>query len=64
MRTLTPREHELILRCSAPGATQRKVAADLGISQSTVKNTLHLAYARLGVKTLAQAVRAVMEKAA
>ena len=62
--TLTPREHELILRCSAPGATRDTVARELGISVHTIHRHLMSAYRKLGVQTLAQAVRKVMERAA
>ncbi len=58
--TLTPRERELILRCSEPGATQEQVAEALGIAPSTVRNTLRSAYRVLGVRTLAQAVRVIL----
>lgn len=57
---LTPRQRELILRCSEPGATQEAVAEELGIAASTVKNTLYVAYRTLGVRTLAQAVRVLL----
>ncbi len=58
--SLTARERELILRCSEPGATQERVAEDLGIAPSTVRNTLRSAYRVLGVRTLAQAVRVIL----
>lgn len=61
---ITERERDIILRCAAPGATQEKVAEELGIAQSTVKNTLRMGYAKLGVHTLAQAVRALLERKA
>ena len=61
---LTPRERELILRCSEPGATQESVAEELGLAVSTVRNTLRGAYRALGVHTLAQAVRILLERRA
>lgn len=63
-RDLTPRERELILRCSAPGATRESVAEELGISAHTIRHHLLAGYRKLGVQSLAQAVRVVMEKAA
>lgn len=55
---LTARQVEIIDRLTIPGATQQSVADDLGISIQTVKNHLTLAYARLGVRSVAQAARA------
>jgi DNA-binding CsgD family transcriptional regulator len=52
---LTPRERE-ILRLVASGMTNREVAAALVISPGTVRKHLENAYARLGVRSRAQAV--------
>lgn len=55
---LTARQADIIDRLTEPGATQQSVADELGISISTVKNHLTLAYSKLGVRTIAQAARA------
>lgn len=47
---LTPREHEMVgmlLR----GDSNKQIAHKLGLSEQTVKNTLHHAYASLGVQS-------------
>lgn len=58
VRQLTARQAEIIDRLTMPGATQQVVADELGISVQTVKNHLTLAYAKLGVRSVAQAARA------
>jgi DNA-binding NarL/FixJ family response regulator len=58
-RRPTARQLEVIDLMSRPGATQPEVAEALGIEVSTIKAHLQAAYTRLGVRTLAQAVRAV-----
>ena len=55
---LTPREVE-ILRLVASGMTNREVAAALFISPGTVRKHLENAYAKLGVRSRAQAVAAL-----
>ena len=53
---LTTRQLEVLAHLSRPGATQRSVADDLGISTQTVKNHLQVVYRVLGVRTAAQAI--------
>jgi DNA-binding CsgD family transcriptional regulator len=52
---LTPRETE-ILRLVASGMTNREVAGALFIAPGTVRKHLENAYAKLGVRSRAQAV--------
>ncbi len=50
---LTPREREIVLQVAA-GKSNKRVAADLGISESTVKLHLHRAFAKLRVANRVQ----------
>jgi len=50
---LTPREKEVARRV-AGGATNKRVAAELGIAESTVKLHLHSAFTKLGVRNRTQ----------
>ena len=50
---LTPREQEVAERV-ASGAPNKRVAADLGIAESTVKLHLHSAFTKLGVTNRTQ----------
>lgn len=59
---LTTRQVEIIDLLTMPGATQQSVANDLGISISTIKNHLTLAYRTLGVRSIAQAARAMRKR--
>lgn len=52
---LTGRENE-ILRLIAEGLTNRQIASDLSISESTVENHIHHLYDKLGISNRAQAV--------
>jgi DNA-binding NarL/FixJ family response regulator len=52
---LTARQREL-LRLVSEGMTNRQIASELGISESTVKNHLHHVFARLGVASRSQAI--------
>lgn len=61
---LTARQVDIIDRLTEPGATQQSVADELGISISTVKNHLTLAYRTLGVRSIAQAARAKRKRTA
>jgi DNA-binding NarL/FixJ family response regulator len=54
---LTARQAELMRRV-ADGLTNHQIASELGISESTVKNHLHQAYARLSVTSRSQAIAA------
>jgi len=51
--TLTPREKDVVLQV-AEGKQNKRVAADLGISESTVKLHLHSAFTKLGVANRVQ----------
>jgi LuxR family maltose regulon positive regulatory protein len=59
---LTPREEEVVLR-AAKGESNEEIAGRLGISAVTVKKLLSSAYARLGAKNRAEAVRRFVESA-
>lgn len=59
---VTARQREIIDLLQEPGARQASVAEDLGISLQTLKNHLRLAYRALGVRTLAQAARALRRR--
>lgn len=63
---LTERQREIIDALSRPGGRPsiRAVAGELDISEQTVKNHLSDAYRLLGVHTLAQAVRAIIDRRA
>ncbi|MEE1926871.1 helix-turn-helix transcriptional regulator [Streptomyces sp. TRM 70351] len=54
-RDLTPREHE-ILALLLTGMSNRAIARRLGITERTVKNTLHPVYRKLGVAGRAEAI--------
>lgn len=55
---LTPREYE-VLRLRATGATRRDVAARLGISEQTVANLSRMAFTRLDVPGMTEAMNAL-----
>ena len=59
--TLTDRERE-VLRAIAGGGTNRQVAAELMISEATVKTHLLRLYPKLGVADRAAAVRVAFER--
>ena len=52
---LTPRERQIV-RAVARGLTNRAIAAELRISQQTVKNQLSTLYQKLGVTSRVQLV--------
>ena len=54
---LTPRQSEL-MSLVAGGLTNRQIASQLGISESTVKNHLHQVFCQLGVTSRSQALAA------
>jgi DNA-binding NarL/FixJ family response regulator len=54
-RRLTAREKQ-ILNLIAEGLTNREIARDLCISESTVENHIHHIYAKLRISNRAQAV--------
>lgn len=53
--SLSPRERE-VLRHLADGATNREIAAALGVGQETVKTLVARTFAKLGVRKRAEAV--------
>ena len=59
--TLTERERE-VLHAIAGGGTNRQVAAELMISEATVKTHLLRLYPKLGVADRAAAVRVAFER--
>ena len=58
---LNPRETE-VLRFLVQGLANKEIAARMGISESSVKNTLQQLFARTGVRTRSQLVRVAMEQ--
>ncbi len=48
-RVLTPRDR-LMIRILASGATNREIAARLGLTEQTVKNRLSAIYGKLGLR--------------
>lgn len=63
---LTERQREIIELLSRPGARRSvtSVATELGISVQTAKNHLTSAYRTLGVYSLGQAVRVILDRRA
>lgn len=53
---LTPRERE-VLRAIAEGHASKTIAGNLGISENTVEAHRRNLYAKLGIHSIAQAVR-------
>ncbi|MEA2472235.1 MAG: hypothetical protein QOE06_150 [Thermoleophilaceae bacterium] len=58
---LTPRQTEIVQRL-AQGITHKEIAAQLGLSASTVRSHLFAAYTRLGVSNGTQAVVLAMKR--
>jgi PAS domain S-box-containing protein len=58
---LTGREIE-VLRYLVQGHANKEIAANMDISESTVKNTLQQLFARTGVRTRSQLVRVALEQ--
>jgi two-component system, LuxR family, sensor kinase FixL len=58
---LTERETE-VLRYVVQGLANNEIAGSMGISESTVKNTLQQLFARTGVRTRSQLVRVALER--
>ncbi|MFD4997386.1 helix-turn-helix transcriptional regulator [Streptomyces buecherae] len=52
---LTERESQT-LAVLLTGATNRKIGRDLGVTERTVKNTLHAVYVKLGVSGRSEAI--------
>jgi DNA-binding CsgD family transcriptional regulator len=55
---LTPREREMV-GMLLKGDSNKQIAHKLGISEQTVKNTLHHAYSSLGVQSRGELFHAV-----
>src|SRR5262245_1957402 len=60
--TLTKRERQILAR-AALGATNKVIAYDLGLSDSTVRVHIARACAKLGVETRGQAIEAMRARA-
>jgi DNA-binding NarL/FixJ family response regulator len=58
---LTPREQQ-VLRCVFEGLTNKEMAYQLGVSQSSVKATLQNLFDKMGVRTRGQLVRIAIER--
>ncbi|MBZ5603048.1 MAG: response regulator transcription factor [Acidobacteriia bacterium] len=58
---LTPREQQ-VLRCVFEGFTNKEMAYELGVSQSSVKATLQHLFDKMGVRTRGQLVRIAIER--
>jgi two-component system nitrate/nitrite response regulator NarL len=58
---LTRRELDL-LRFLVQGMANKEIAAEMELSEGTVKNTLQQLFARTGVRTRAQLVRVALEE--
>jgi DNA-binding NarL/FixJ family response regulator len=58
---LSPREQE-VLRCVFEGLTNKEMAYQLGVSQSSVKSTLQHLFDKMGVRTRGQLVRIAIER--
>jgi len=60
-RTLSGRETD-VLRYLVQGLANKEIAANMEISESTVKNTLQQLFAKTGVRTRSQLVRVALEQ--
>jgi DNA-binding NarL/FixJ family response regulator len=58
---LTPREQK-VLRCVFEGLSNKEMAFQLGVSQSSVKATLQNLFDKMGVRTRGQLVRIAIEQ--
>jgi DNA-binding NarL/FixJ family response regulator len=58
---LTPREQK-VLRCVFEGLSNKEMAYELGVSQSSVKATLQHLFDKMGVRTRGQLVRIAIER--
>ena len=58
---LTPRELK-VLRCVFEGLTNKEMAYELGVSQSSIKATLQHLFDKMGVRTRGQLVRIAIER--
>jgi two-component system nitrate/nitrite response regulator NarL len=57
---LNSRETE-VLRFLVQGLANKEIAGRMGISESTVKNTFQQLFAKMGVRSRSQLVRAALE---
>jgi len=57
---LTPREHEAA-RIAAAGHSNREVAAEMGVKESTVKQYLNRVYDKIGVLDRGQLIYVLKE---
>ena len=60
-RSLTPREQQ-VLRSVFEGLTNKEIAYQIGVSQSSVKATLQQLFEKTGVRTRSQLVRIAIER--
>ncbi len=60
-KNLSPREQK-VLRCVFEGLSNKEMAFQLGVSQSSVKATLQHLFDKMGVRTRAQLVRIAIER--
>jgi FixJ family two-component response regulator len=60
LASLTPREHE-VLEHVVTGRLNKQIAADLGITEKTIKVHRARAMEKMGVSTLAELVRKTLE---
>ena len=58
---LTEREHEVLVHVFE-GLANKEIAARLGVSESSVKGTLQQLFAKAGVRTRSELVRAALER--
>jgi PAS domain S-box-containing protein len=61
LTTLTTRETD-VLRLLVQGLANKEIAAQMEISESTVKNTIQQLFAKTGVRTRSQLVRVALEQ--
>jgi DNA-binding NarL/FixJ family response regulator len=61
LEPLTMRELE-VLRALVDGLSNKRIALELGIAESTVKYHLEGIYAKLGVRSRSQALRVALER--
>jgi DNA-binding NarL/FixJ family response regulator len=59
---LTPRENH-VLNLLVQGSSNRRIARELAISESTVKNHLHAIFLKLGVRDRTEAISVVLSTA-
>ena len=60
-KTFTEREQQ-VLSCVFEGLANKEIADRIGVSESSVKNTLQQLFSKTGVRTRSQLVRIVLEQ--